>query len=190
MVTRRTVMLNPCMNAFSGRRISKVTSWGCELGFLISLNTSVEAYRSWIFEVTWNLVRVGSPPSDTVREVTRGKRKTNRALKSLSTILNALFWENQTGGVWARTPQTRLADKPQTTWTLTLPMTHLWLPIIQGIFVKSPTNTCSWAWLSLFVYSRITIAYINIEFLIWLNMESKFMFLTKGVLCQKYVLKL
>ena len=83
-----------------------------------------------------------------------------------------------------------LTDKPHTTWTLTLPMTHLWLPIIQGIFVKSPTNTCSWAWLSLFVYSRITIAYINIEFLIWLNMESKFMFLTKGVLCQKYVLKL
>ena len=38
---------------------------------LMWLNTSVEAYRSRIFEVTWNLVMVGSLPSDKGWEVIR-----------------------------------------------------------------------------------------------------------------------
>ena len=52
------------------------------------LNTSVEAYRSWIFEVTWNLVSVGSLPSDTCWEVTNGKRRIDNAVRI---IFNALF---------------------------------------------------------------------------------------------------
>ena len=91
MVSGQTVMLNPCMKAFSGRRISNVTSWGSELGFLMWLNTSVEAYRSWIFEVTWNLVIIGSPPSDTGWEVTIEKVRIDSAVKSLRIIFNVLF---------------------------------------------------------------------------------------------------
>ena len=65
-------MLKLWMKAFSGRRIWKVTSsgsvpglatwlttWGGALSNLPPL-TSVEAYRSWILEVTWNWVTVGS----------------------------------------------------------------------------------------------------------------------------------
>ena len=54
------------------------------------LSTSVEANRSWIFEVTWNLVMFGSLPSDW--EVTRGKRRKDRTVKSLRIIFsNVLF---------------------------------------------------------------------------------------------------
>ena len=55
------------------------------------LSTSVEANRSWIFEVTWNLVMVGSLPSDKGWEVTRGKRRKNSMGKSLRIILIVLF---------------------------------------------------------------------------------------------------
>ena len=97
------------------------------------LNTSVEANRSWIFEVTWNLVMFGSLPSDW--EVTRGKRRKDRTVKSLRIIFICALPRKSKWGVRARTPQTRLAaDKSHTTWTLTLPITQIKLPIIQGNF--------------------------------------------------------
>ena len=51
-------------------------------------------------------------------------------------------------GVWARTTQTRLTDESHTTWTLTLPMTLLGLPIIQGKFAEIQRKLFSWACLS------------------------------------------
>ena len=61
------------------------------------LSTSVEANRSWIFEVTWNLVMVGSLPSDKGWEVTRGNRRQNSGVKSLRIIFNVFFRENENG---------------------------------------------------------------------------------------------
>ena len=84
-------MLNPCMKAFCGRRISKATSWGSELGLVMWLNTSVEAYRSWILEVTWNFVIVGSVPWGVGWEVARGKRRSFRMVKYLRIIFNVTF---------------------------------------------------------------------------------------------------
>ena len=55
------------------------------------LNTSVEAYRSWIFEVTWNLVIVGSLPSDTGWEVTKEKRRIGSTVRSFRIIFTVLF---------------------------------------------------------------------------------------------------
>ena len=105
------------------------------------LNTLVEANRSWIFEVTWNLVMVGSLPSDweVIRskrlQDLRGKRRKDRTVKSLRIIFNCALPRKSKCGVRARTPQTRLAaDKSHTTWTLTLPITQIKLPIIQGNF--------------------------------------------------------
>ena len=162
-------MLNQCMKAFSGRRISKVISWGWELGLLMWLSTSVEAYRSWIFEVTWNLVMVGALPSDEDWEIAKGKRRNTIGRKSFRIIFNVLFWENVNGGVWTRTPQTRLADKSRTAWTLTPPMTQLQLPIIQGKFVSNPKKSFS------AIFVRIpgiplfpkTLNIELLEFLIW-----------------------
>ena len=55
------------------------------------LNTSVEAYRSWILEVTWNFVIVGSVPWGMGWEVARGKRRSARMVKYLRIIFNVTF---------------------------------------------------------------------------------------------------